>query len=54
MLGLRFFVCLECRTVSAEPEPPTACGACGSTRFEELTDEPQANEYFSRAADDDR
>lgn len=53
MLGLRFFGCLRCQTVHADPGPPERCGECGATRFEELTAGSQASEYFSRADDAD-
>ena len=47
MLGLRFFVCLDCGTAYADVEQPVGCGRCDDASFAELGPGTQAATYFT-------
>jgi hypothetical protein len=51
VLGIRFFECRRCATVYAGPEVPSSCSECNGREFVDLTDQLQADTYFSRPYD---
>jgi DNA-directed RNA polymerase subunit RPC12/RpoP len=45
VLGLRFYVCDDCKAVYADVEEPPGC-RCDATSFRELTSRLQDDTYF--------
>ena len=53
MLRLRFFACQGCETVFADPEEPPGCDCGTDAPLKEITDDVQADPYFTKIRNPD-
>ena len=53
MLGLRYYVCEACETVSSGPEALVRCARCDGESMREVTHRLGGDAYFTRWMGDD-